>query len=64
MKKPLSHKLSIAQSYRYINRLVECGEGEQLSPDALSCEPIVTEEPTPVECPEGEQMSYSGWTWL
>jgi hypothetical protein len=41
--------------------LIECPEGEQFSPDGLSCVPIVTEEP--IECPEGEQ-TCSGWTEL
>jgi hypothetical protein len=40
----------------------ECPEGEQLAPDGLSCVPIVTEEPimaeepTPIECGEGEEL--------
>jgi hypothetical protein len=36
--------------------LVECKEGEQLAPDGLSCEPITAEEPTPIECGEGEEL--------
>jgi hypothetical protein len=35
---------------------VQCGEGEQLAPDGLSCEPS---EP-PIECPEGEQLAPDG----
>jgi hypothetical protein len=37
---------------------VECGEGEQLTPDGLNCEPITSEPP--LECPEGEQLAADG----
>jgi hypothetical protein len=37
---------------------VKCGEGEQLAPDGLSCEPIISEPP--IECPEGEQLAADG----
>jgi hypothetical protein len=35
---------------------LECPQGEQLSPDGLSCEPIVMEEPMPIVCGEGEEL--------
>ena len=35
---------------------VECPEGEQLTPDGLGCEPIMAEEPTQIECDEGEEL--------
>ncbi len=33
-----------------------CPEGEQLAADGLGCEPIMAEEPTPIECSEGEEL--------
>jgi hypothetical protein len=35
---------------------LECPEGEQVTPDGLSCEPIDTGEPILEECGEGEEL--------
>ena len=35
---------------------IECPEGEQPTADGLGCEPIMAEEPVPVECDEGEEL--------
>jgi hypothetical protein len=35
---------------------VACPEGEQPTEDGMSCEPIISEEPTTIECGEGEEL--------
>lgn len=36
--------------------ILECPEGEALTLDGLSCDPVITEEPAPMTCGEGEEL--------
>jgi hypothetical protein len=36
--------------------ILECPEGEALTLDGLSCDPVITGEPAPITCGEGEEF--------